>query len=66
MYLNINIIYFIVSCLLISSSITDFGNRNDFPQNTLYIIRILFDPINAITGLILGFLKVIYMITLFL
>ena len=56
MYLNINIIYFIVSCLLISSSITDFGNRNDFPQNTLYIIRILFDPINAITGLILGFL----------
>ena len=33
-----------------------FGNKNDIPLDILYYIKILFDPINDIISIILGFL----------
>lgn len=33
-----------------------FGNKNDIPLDILYYIKILFDPINGIISVILGFL----------
>ena len=56
MYLNINIIFFIVSCFIISSTMGNFGNIMSIDLYRLYLIRYLYDSFYVVTSFIFGLL----------